>query len=56
LIVEEAGGKVTDTNGKPLDFTQGRTLSQNQGILGSNGLLHDRLVACVKDLKQNHHL
>lgn len=40
LIVEEAGGWVTDLDGKPLDFTAGRTLANNRGILASNGHLH----------------
>jgi HAL2 family 3'(2'),5'-bisphosphate nucleotidase len=40
LVAEEAGGKVTDLDGKPLDFTQGRTLAKNRGVLASNGKLH----------------
>jgi 3'(2'), 5'-bisphosphate nucleotidase len=40
LVVEEAGGKVTDLDGRPLDFTAGRTLANNRGILASNGRLH----------------
>jgi 3'(2'), 5'-bisphosphate nucleotidase len=40
LIIEEAGGWVTDLDGKPLDFTAGRTLANNRGILASNGHLH----------------
>jgi len=40
IIVEEAGGRVTDLDGKPLDFTQGRTLALNRGICASNGSLH----------------
>ena len=40
LIIEEAGGWVTDLNGKPLDFTAGKTLALNRGILASNGSLH----------------
>ena len=40
IVIEEAGGKVTDLDGKPLDFTQGRTLAKNRGICGSNGVLH----------------
>lgn len=40
LIIEESGGWVTDLNGKPLDFTAGRTLARNRGILASNGHLH----------------
>lgn len=36
VVVEEAGGRVTDVYGKPLDFSQGRTLKENTGehILG----------------------
>jgi len=49
IVIEEAGGKVTDLDGKPLDFTQGRTLAQNRGICGSNGELH---VAALQALKE----
>ena len=48
LITEEAGGRVTDVAGKPLDFSQGRALSANQGIVATNGLLHDRVLAAVR--------
>jgi 3'(2'), 5'-bisphosphate nucleotidase len=41
LILEEAGGKISDLDGKPLDFSAGRTLANNRGILASNGLLHN---------------
>jgi len=41
LMVEEAGGRVTDLFGSPLDFTQGRRLAANTGVLVSNGCLHD---------------
>jgi 3'(2'), 5'-bisphosphate nucleotidase len=40
LIVEEAGGQVTDLHGADLEFSHGRTLAANRGILASNGLLH----------------
>jgi 3'(2'), 5'-bisphosphate nucleotidase len=40
LIVEEAGGQVTDLHAAPLDFSRGRTLAANRGVLASNGLLH----------------
>ncbi len=48
IIVEEAGGRVTDLKGKPLDFSQGRTLAKNHGVLATNGLLHDDLVDGLK--------
>jgi 3'(2'), 5'-bisphosphate nucleotidase len=40
LLIEEAGGCVTDLAGQPLDFTSGRRLLRNTGMLASNGLLH----------------
>jgi 3'(2'), 5'-bisphosphate nucleotidase len=40
LLVEEAGGMVTDLDGASLDFTTGRTLTRNRGVLASNALLH----------------
>jgi HAL2 family 3'(2'),5'-bisphosphate nucleotidase len=44
IVVEEAGGRVTDLFGKPLDFTLGRTLANNRGIMASNGHLHDAVL------------
>jgi 3'(2'), 5'-bisphosphate nucleotidase len=40
LLVEEAGGKVSDLHGKSLDFTAGRQLLNNHGLLASNTHLH----------------
>ena len=40
LLIEEAGGRVTDLAGQPLDFTVGRRLLRNTGMLASNGVLH----------------
>lgn len=48
LVVQEAGGRVTDLDGRPLDFTQGRMLLENRGVLASNGLLHDEALAAIK--------
>jgi len=39
-IVLEAGGIITDTDGKPLDFTTGRRLTNNHGIFATNGRIH----------------
>jgi 3'(2'), 5'-bisphosphate nucleotidase len=50
LIVTEAGGRVTDLDGKPLDFGHGRTLAQNRGVLASNGKLHDRILAGLQKI------
>lgn len=40
LLVEEAGGKVTDIDGKPLDFASHVKLIHNRGIIASNGVIH----------------
>ena len=48
IVVEEAGGKVTDTYGKPLDFTAGSKLIHNHGVVASNGTLHDAVLAELK--------
>ncbi len=48
LVIEEAGGTVTDIHGNPLDFSKGAHLSQNQGIIATNGLLHEAVVEAVR--------
>jgi 3'(2'), 5'-bisphosphate nucleotidase len=48
LVVEEAGGRVTDLDGKPLDFSQGRTLAGNRGIVATNGKLHDAVLQALR--------
>ena len=48
IVCEEAGGKVTDLDGKPLDFSQGRTLANNRGILASNSKLHTATLEAIK--------
>jgi 3'(2'), 5'-bisphosphate nucleotidase len=50
ICVEEAGGKVTDLDGKPLDFTHGRMLATNRGVLATNGKLHGALLAGLKQI------
>lgn len=47
IVVEEAGGTVTDAFGKPLDFTHGRKLEHNRGIIATNGKTHDHVVEAV---------
>jgi 3'(2'), 5'-bisphosphate nucleotidase len=47
LIVEEAVGRVTDINGLPLDFSQGRELAANRGVIVTNGRLHERVLAAL---------
>ena len=37
LLVHESGGTVTDVRGRPLDFSRGRGLSGNLGVVATNG-------------------
>jgi len=48
IIIEEAGGKVTDINGKPLNFGQGYKLMQNSGVVATNRLIHDEVLAALR--------
>ncbi|MCJ7661991.1 MAG: 3'(2'),5'-bisphosphate nucleotidase [Anaerolineales bacterium] len=50
LLVEEAGGKVTDLHGNKLDFSAGRTLANNRGILASNQHLHPQAVKALRSI------
>ena len=48
LIVREAGGRVSDADGKPLDFGQGRTLRTNKGVIASPQGVHAQLLEAVQ--------
>lgn len=48
LLVEEAGGRVTDLRGRELDFGRGRELTNNVGVVSSNGRLHEAALAAVR--------
>jgi 3'(2'), 5'-bisphosphate nucleotidase len=47
LIVEEAGGKVTDMHGKPLDFAYGYLMENNRGVVVSNGAIHEVVIEAL---------
>ncbi len=51
IVLEESGGRVTDLAGRPLDFSRGRTLQGNTGVLASNGSLHERALKAVRELR-----
>ncbi|MGC1276486.1 MAG: 3'(2'),5'-bisphosphate nucleotidase [Planctomycetaceae bacterium] len=48
IVVEEAGGTVTDVDGKPLQFTHGRGLNANRGVIVTNGRLHEQVLKAVQ--------
>jgi HAL2 family 3'(2'),5'-bisphosphate nucleotidase len=50
IVVEEAGGRVSDMTGKTLDFSRGSTLSKNVGIVATNGFIHDQVIAAIDSI------
>lgn len=48
LIVREAGGQVTDVHGKRLDFSKGRTLADNKGVVAAPAALQDQVIDAVQ--------
>lgn len=46
-VIEAAGGRVSDLNGKALDFSRGSTLEINRGVIATNGPLHHAALATV---------
>lgn len=50
IILEEAGGIITDLKGAPLDFSQGRRLQANTGVFASNGRFHEAGLAAIAEV------
>lgn len=50
LVVESAGGRVTDLDGKPLDFSKGGRLVDNRGVVASSGAVHQRVLQAIATL------
>jgi len=48
IVIEEAGGRVSDLDGNPLDFSEGRLLANPSGIVATNGTLHDAVLAACR--------
>ena len=46
-VVTEAGGRVTDLDGKDLDFTIGASLEDNRGVVATNGVIHDSVLEAL---------
>jgi 3'(2'), 5'-bisphosphate nucleotidase len=51
LLVEAAGGKVTDMHGNPLDFGHGRYLDQNKGVVATCGAIHEEVIAAIRQVR-----
>lgn len=48
VVLEEAGGRVTDLDGRDLDFTRGRKLVDNRGVLATNGHVHEAVLESLR--------
>ena len=53
LIVREAGGEVTDATGKRLDFSLGRTLKENKGVVAAPKSVHSQVLKAVREVLGN---
>lgn len=49
LVVEEAGGIVTDVDGQRLDLTTGRRMTANRGIVASPAVIADAVIDAVRE-------
>jgi len=50
-ILERAGGTVTDIHGKALDFSHGRNLKTNEGVIATNGPRHADVLSAVQNAR-----
>ncbi|MCB9128247.1 MAG: 3'(2'),5'-bisphosphate nucleotidase [Ardenticatenales bacterium] len=50
LVVSEAGGRVSDIHGQPLDWSHGRRLEENRGVVATNGHVHDEVIATIAEI------
>lgn len=50
LVATEAGAVVTDITGNPLDFSRGRGLEENRGVVCATSGVHARLIDRIKEI------
>ncbi|HIK45313.1 MAG TPA: 3'(2'),5'-bisphosphate nucleotidase [Leptolyngbyaceae cyanobacterium M65_K2018_010] len=48
LVVQEAGGRVTDMVGQPLDFSRAARFETNRGVVVSNGVIHEAVLQALQ--------
>uniref|UniRef100_A0A7S2H9D6 3'(2'),5'-bisphosphate nucleotidase n=1 Tax=Helicotheca tamesis TaxID=374047 RepID=A0A7S2H9D6_9STRA len=49
IVVQEAGGKVSDRNGKPLNFCVAKRMNENDSVLVSNGRIHEEVLTALQE-------
>lgn len=50
-LLRAAGGIVTDLDGSKLDFSRGRELSANSGIVVTNGHIHEAVIRAIQTVR-----
>ena len=50
IIATEAGAVVSDVEGRTLDFTHGRRLERNRGIICASPAIHSRVIDAINNL------
>ncbi|MFK7959678.1 MAG: inositol monophosphatase family protein [Phycisphaerales bacterium] len=50
LVATEAGATVSDVTGQALDFSHGKRLERNRGVICARADVHERLIAAIRDL------
>ena len=53
IVVEEAGGRVSDVEGKPFDITTGQRMTHNRGAVVTAASIHDEVVAAVRSVLES---
>ncbi|EIE20057.1 3',5'-bisphosphate nucleotidase [Coccomyxa subellipsoidea C-169] len=53
LIVQEAGGVISDASGAPLDFGKGRWLDLDRGIVSATPAVHAALLQAIQEVSQS---
>lgn len=50
LLIQEAGGRFTQANGNPIDYSQ----VPNQCVLGTNGKVHDEVIELIQKAREGN--
>ncbi|KAI0873373.1 carbohydrate phosphatase [Hypoxylon argillaceum] len=50
LLFEEVGGKITDIDGKDIDLSAGRKLTENHGFVAAPRSVHDQVLKTVREV------
>ncbi|CAG8503242.1 2564_t:CDS:2 [Acaulospora colombiana] len=53
LLIQEAGGIVSDIYSKPLDFSLGRKLDNNKGVIVAHPKIHSQVIDAVQKVSLN---